>query len=112
MKRSTASKARSLLGAQAYVARFTIDRQVALVRSMALGRLDKAGALAELASFTVDVPAMPPTEAVLKVLPKSSSNPGTQIRWGGTGTPLQAALHRQCPGCLGCFFTLNGCKES
>lgn len=38
---------------QAYVARFTTDRRVALVHDMALGKLGAAAAEAELASFKV-----------------------------------------------------------
>lgn len=78
---------------QAYVARFTTDKLVALVNEMAHGKVDADGAKAALATFEVEVPAMPPTETVLKVVPKSDTHPGAQIRW---------ALGSCCPSSSAC----------
>jgi hypothetical protein len=50
---------------QAYVARFTTDRMVALVRSTALGELDAAAAQSELAGFQVGSPALFGTPTLL-----------------------------------------------
>lgn len=69
---------------EAYMQRFQVDRQVSLVNEVARGSRTAAEAEAEMAAFKVDVPACPPTEAVLRVIPAvQGSHPGAQVRLAG-----------------------------
>lgn len=68
---------------EAYTQRLVTDAKMAALRDVATGVKSADQAVAELASFAPEVPPMPPTEAVLRVLEPTDSHPGLKLRLAG-----------------------------
>ena len=84
MLRHTAMKPRLCAAAEeAYTECIVTDKKVALLREAASTGGAKSGVEDALASFKVDVPEMPRTEAVLRTLPPAGDFPGAQFRLAG-----------------------------
>lgn len=69
---------------EAYIERFQVDHQVALLCQVARGTLSAEAAVVDMAAYKVDVPEMPATEAVLKMVPAvEGKHPGAKVRMAG-----------------------------